>query len=584
MADADPAPTRSWWRCPRRPTPSAWPRDLAGLPPRGGRRVFPAWETLPFERVSPSIETMGRRLRVLWRLRTGDPTLRWWWPRPGPSCSAWAPTWRTWSPSWCAAGDRVDLARAGGAPGAGRLPPRVPGGAPGRGRGARVHRRRVPRHRRRPGAHRPLGRRGRPAGRVLRGRPAHHRRGGRGRAVPGPRAAAHRRGPGAGRAPRAPPTPGAASSGSAWPTARCSRAWRPGCPGSSAATRHRRARAVRPAARPTPRSCWSSPGGSGTGPWTCWPRRSTWAPRLARTWGLDDDHDLPRLHVDFERLLAHTDAPSWSVASVADSPDSPGGLGAGRGRPRWAAPRPLLGQLRQVVADGYRVVVCADGAGSAARIDKLLTEHGLSFPVLAAGGRLAPTPRRLRAPGGAIVVAPLERGCILPEVKLALLAEADLTGRRRTHRPARAPKRDAQRFFEDLKVGDYVVHQHHGVGPLRRHGHAGPWAAPNATTCCSSTRATTSSTSRRTRSTRSGSTPAARPRRSTAWAAPTSPGPRPRCARRWPRSPRSWWCCTRPACNAAGHAFAPDTPWQQRDGGGLPLPGDPRPAARPSRR
>src|SRR5438874_6346827 len=31
--------------------------------------VFPAWETLPFERVSPGVETMGRRLRVLWRLR-----------------------------------------------------------------------------------------------------------------------------------------------------------------------------------------------------------------------------------------------------------------------------------------------------------------------------------------------------------------------------------------------------------------------------------------------------------------------------------------------------------------------------------
>src|ERR1051325_8894388 len=31
--------------------------------------TFPAWETLPFERVSPSVETMGRRLRALWRLR-----------------------------------------------------------------------------------------------------------------------------------------------------------------------------------------------------------------------------------------------------------------------------------------------------------------------------------------------------------------------------------------------------------------------------------------------------------------------------------------------------------------------------------
>ena len=31
--------------------------------------VFPAWETLPFERVSPSVETMGRRLQTMWHLR-----------------------------------------------------------------------------------------------------------------------------------------------------------------------------------------------------------------------------------------------------------------------------------------------------------------------------------------------------------------------------------------------------------------------------------------------------------------------------------------------------------------------------------
>jgi transcription-repair coupling factor (superfamily II helicase) len=31
--------------------------------------TFPAWETLPFERVSPNVETMGRRLRTMWHLR-----------------------------------------------------------------------------------------------------------------------------------------------------------------------------------------------------------------------------------------------------------------------------------------------------------------------------------------------------------------------------------------------------------------------------------------------------------------------------------------------------------------------------------
>ena len=62
-----------------------------------------------------------------------------------------------------------------------------------------------------------------------------------------------------------------------------------------------------------------------------------------------------------------------------------------------------------------------------------------------------------------IDVAPLERGCILPAIKLAVIAEHDVTGRRRAHRAARRPRRDAQGFFDDLKAGDYVVHHQHGV-------------------------------------------------------------------------------------------------------------------------
>src|SRR4051812_58307 len=51
-------------------------RDLAqfvdtGSSSFGDVELFPAWETLPFERVSPSLETMGRRLRVMWRVGTG---------------------------------------------------------------------------------------------------------------------------------------------------------------------------------------------------------------------------------------------------------------------------------------------------------------------------------------------------------------------------------------------------------------------------------------------------------------------------------------------------------------------------------
>ena len=183
---------------------------------------------------------------------------------------------------------------------------------------------------------------------------------------------------------------------------------------------------------------------------------------LARTWGLDDRVDLPRLHLDMERLLERTEAPTWSVAAVPDSPDTPA-VASSAWPPAVGGGEALIGQLRQLVADGYRVVVCADGSGSATRLAQLIAEHGLSFSALEAGTDGEVDARALLAPGGTVVVAPIDRGCILPGVKVALLAEADLTGRRRTHRPPKAPRRDAQRFYEDLKVGDYVVHQHHGV-------------------------------------------------------------------------------------------------------------------------
>ena len=63
---------RSWWPC--RPTADAerLAHDLRAFLGPDEVDVFPAWETLPFERVSPSVETMGRRLRAMWRLRDPD--------------------------------------------------------------------------------------------------------------------------------------------------------------------------------------------------------------------------------------------------------------------------------------------------------------------------------------------------------------------------------------------------------------------------------------------------------------------------------------------------------------------------------
>jgi transcription-repair coupling factor (superfamily II helicase) len=62
-----------------------------------------------------------------------------------------------------------------------------------------------------------------------------------------------------------------------------------------------------------------------------------------------------------------------------------------------------------------------------------------------------------------VTVAPIQKGFVLPALKLAVVAEADLTGRRRVHRRPRGARR-GEDFYDDLKVGDYVVHNQHGVG------------------------------------------------------------------------------------------------------------------------
>ena len=168
---------------------------------------------------------------------------------------------------------------------------------------------------------------------------------------------------------------------------------------------------------------------------------------LAKTWGATsgsddgDDDVLPRLHLPFDRLLTHTTAAAWTVTVAPEGPDvatiTSMGIAVAAGDPER-----VVRQLADLAGQGYRIIVAADGEGSAARLRQLLSSHGIS-----------PT----------IEVAPLERGCILPAIKLAVIAEADLTGRRRAHRKARVRKRDAQGFFDDLKPGDHVVHHQHGV-------------------------------------------------------------------------------------------------------------------------
>ncbi len=169
---------------------------------------------------------------------------------------------------------------------------------------------------------------------------------------------------------------------------------------------------------------------------------------LAKTWNTDAA-GMPRLHAAFDELVAAASTPVWELPAAPDSPGASALAASGWDRVHGSV-EPLAARLRGLAERGYRTVLAAPG-GSAGRLSALLADHGA---------------------GVEAVEANLGRGAVLEGIKLALLSETDVTGRRRAHRPPRERSRDQRRFLDDLVPGAFVVHQHHGVarfeGMVRR--------------------------------------------------------------------------------------------------------------------
>jgi transcription-repair coupling factor (superfamily II helicase) len=140
----------------------------------------------------------------------------------------------------------------------------------------------------------------------------------------------------------------------------------------------------------------------------------------------------------------------------------------------------MLADVRQWLTDGWRVVLVTEGHGPAKRLAEVLRGEGFGARV----GDLDAEPE-----GGVPYVATgeLRQGFTWPAVRLAVLTEADFAARG----AARPSSRDERRMPSarrrggvdplQLKPGDYVVHEQHGVGrfvemtsrTVRRAGEAG---------------------------------------------------------------------------------------------------------------
>ncbi|HET8592606.1 MAG TPA: transcription-repair coupling factor [Solirubrobacterales bacterium] len=108
-------------------------------------------------------------------------------------------------------------------------------------------------------------------------------------------------------------------------------------------------------------------------------------------------------------------------------------------------------ELEKLIRSGYRAVVAFEGRGEAERTRFNLSR--LDVPFL---GERAPT-----EPGVSFAEARLREGFLSPELALAVIPQRRLIHRRRAAAPVSARARLAAAI--ELRVGDYVVHEDHGV-------------------------------------------------------------------------------------------------------------------------
>jgi transcription-repair coupling factor (superfamily II helicase) len=113
-------------------------------------------------------------------------------------------------------------------------------------------------------------------------------------------------------------------------------------------------------------------------------------------------------------------------------------------------------ELAAMVRQGRRVVVTFPHRGEALRTQRLLRK--VEAEVEDDRGGLPTTP------GVSFVVSPARRGFVWRDLGLALLPDVQVFRKRPPRADARLGR--ALQSFADLRTGDYVVHEDHGVGKL----------------------------------------------------------------------------------------------------------------------
>ena len=178
---------------------------------------------------------------------------------------------------------------------------------------------------------------------------------------------------------------------------------------------------------------------------------------LASTWDRTGSADFPRLHLPLNVILGDARTPlALTVSSPAMEIDASATVRTSRWGSAPATIEDFAARLSDAVQRDQRVVLCFNSDESLERFAAQLAGHSVA-------------PRRLaaddvpEAPGTYLAVAALTDGCVFPEQRLWIVSEGEIVGRRSTRRRS-GKRREAALSFEDLVVGGHVVHEVHGIG------------------------------------------------------------------------------------------------------------------------
>jgi transcription-repair coupling factor (superfamily II helicase) len=124
-----------------------------------------------------------------------------------------------------------------------------------------------------------------------------------------------------------------------------------------------------------------------------------------------------------------------------------------------------IADLRRWAAEGWHTLVVTDGHGLAKRVSEVLSEHDVPNRIESAAGMLEGLPAGLVQ----VTTGALGRGFVAPRAKLVVVTESDLTGASgagpSTKDMRRMPSRRRNQVDPlQLRPGDHVVHEQHGVG------------------------------------------------------------------------------------------------------------------------